>query len=246
MDNTRKERELKHFDALVDKMGNVWWGHLTPAGKRRMERRVVLLKENINSINDLNILEFGCGTGALSKLILEHIPQCRLTCCDISTKSINLAKIHCAPYKNVSFEVEDVLNLPYASEKFDAIVGNAILHHVDLDAALKECYRLLQPRGFILFFEPNMINPQIAIERNIKFIGRMLQNSPDETAFIRGKMIKPLRESGFTNIQVIPFDFLYPTIPVPFIPFAEKLGYALEKLPLLKEISGSLIISAKK
>ena len=35
-----------------------------------------------------------------------------------------------------------------------------------------------------------MLNPQIVIEKKINFIGRILQNSPGETAFFRWQIAK--------------------------------------------------------
>jgi hypothetical protein len=52
--------------------------------------------------------------------------------------------------------------------------------------------------------------------------------------------------AGFRNIAVKPFDFLHPLTPKSFTPFIEKAGYMLEKVPILREISGSLVISAYK
>jgi len=39
---------------------------------------------------------------------------------------------------------------------------------------------------------------------------------------------------------------LHPAIPAGLVPFVEKFGLFLEKVPLIKEIAGSLLIYAKK
>ena len=41
--------------------------------------------------------------------------------------------------------------------------------------------------------------------------------SPDEIAFVRWPLARSLRESGFDDIDVEPFDFLYPLTPKPLI-----------------------------
>jgi ubiquinone/menaquinone biosynthesis C-methylase UbiE len=55
--------------------------------------------------------------------------------------------------------------LAYRSESFDAAVGNAILHHVDLDLALPELARVLKPGGRGYFMEPLAHNPLINLYR---------------------------------------------------------------------------------
>ena len=71
------------------------------------------------------------------------------------------------------------------NERFDAVVGSSVLHHLDVAQALRECFRVLKPEGVICFTEPNMLNPQIALQKNISFLKKRLGDSPDETTFFR-------------------------------------------------------------
>ncbi len=96
------------------------------------------------------------------------------------------------------------------------------------------------------FSEPNMMNPQIALEKNIRFIGKMLQNTPDETAFFRWSMTRMLQRVGFDDVSVTPFDFLHPIVPEPLINVTDRIGRLCERLPIVREIAGSLFIRALK
>ena len=98
----------------------------------------------------------------------------------------------------------------------------------------------------MFFTEPNMMNPQIALQKNIPALKRKLGDSPDETAFFRWSLKKLLMKTGFKEIVIKPFDFLHPALHPSLIPFISSLGEAVEKTPLLKEIAGSLYISAIK
>jgi hypothetical protein len=55
-----------------------------------------------------------------------------------------------------------------------------------------------------------------------------------------------MQTTGFNEIKITPFDFLHPSVPPKMIPFISFVGNAFEKIPLLKEIAGSLYISARK
>jgi len=242
----QQDREKEHFDKLAEETGEIWWGSVTPAGLRRLERRASFLKKSTELFQDPYVLELGCGTGAFTKPLLTSISNLRLVGVDVSPKTIEKIRCVCNSYPNARFEVADVSHMQYASDTFDAVVGNSVLHHVPLKETLLETFRVLKPGGLFYFFEPNMLNPQIALEKNIRFIGRRLQNSPDETAFFRWSLAKHLRANGFVDVSIKPFDFLHPAVPNALISAVSSVGGILEKIPVMKEVAGSLIISAKK
>ena len=127
---------------------------------------------------------------------------------------------------------------------FDAIIGSSVLHHLEIGSALEKIFHLLKPCGTFCFAEPNMLNPQIFIQ--LKFRRFFPQFSPDETAFVRFKLKKLLERTGFTDIKIMPFDWLHPSTPPSLIPLVSGLGKRLEHLPLVQELAGSLLIKAKK
>jgi SAM-dependent methyltransferase len=129
---------------------------------------------------------------------------------------------------------------------FDAVVGSSVLHHLEMPGALVKIYSLLKDDGVACFAEPNMINPQIALQKNIPFIKKMMGDSPDETAFIRWRFSKQLHMAGFDDVSTMPFDFLHPFTPEVLIKPVDAVGRFFEKIPILKEIAGSLIIVAGK
>lgn len=242
----RREKEREHFDALAQRTGEVWWGSTTVAGIRRLERRAGLVREELQAFKDPLVLEIGCGTGAFSAALLKELPLLRLICSDISPKSIEVVRKRYGTYRNACFETADILAKNYNPDTFDCVLGNSILHHLPLYPVIEECFRILKPGGKIIFFEPNMMNPLIAIEKNIPFIGRLLQNTDTETAFFHWSLASMLRQVGFENVSVKPFDFLHPLTPKAFIPVVEKIGLWLERCAFLKYISGSLLIEGSR
>ena len=112
--------------------------------------------------------------------------------------------------------------------------------------ALREIYRVLKPGGTISFTEPNMLNPQIAIQKNVPWVKRKLGDSPDETAFFRWPLRRLLKQVGYREVRIDPFDFLHPKTPVPLIDRLNSLGRLLENVPVISEFAGSLYIRAVK
>lgn len=240
------EREREHFDRLAEACGETWWGHLTRAGVQRMRRRVDLLAAWLEGCPDPHVLEIGCGAGMFTRAILERFPTLRLTAWDISPKSVALAHDRCGGYPNLRLAVADVMCDDHPCGVFDAIVGNSILHHLPIERYLPLAWRLLKPGGFVWFSEPNMLNPQIAVEKNVRWVGRRLQNTEDETAFFRWSLRRIMERRGFHDVRIEPYDFLHPAVPAPFIGLVDWCGRIMESVPVVREIAGSLHITARR
>ena len=189
------------------------------------------------------VLELGCGTGYFTKEIIKT--GAKVTAIDISLDLLAVARKEVgAP--NVVFMEENAYRMTFPDNHFDYIIGSSVLHHLDIPKALSEMFRVLKPGGRIAFTEPNMMNPQIAVQKNVPYVKRKLGDSPDETAFFRWRLSKQLRSYGFVDIAIRPFDFLHPATPVKMIPLISSIGLSIEKCPIIKEISGSLFIKASK
>lgn len=193
--------------------------------------------------NNREVLEIGCGTG----LFTEELAKSgnRITAIDISEDLLALARQRVSA-GNVTFKVENAYATTFPDGSFDFIVGSSCLHHLDVERALREFHRLLRPGGGLMFTEPNMLNPQIALQKNIPYLKRLAGDSPDETAFVRFTLGRKIAAAGFGNVSIVPFDFVHPAIPGFMLGAAVPLLNLLEKVPLLREIAGSLVVRARK
>ncbi|MBT9582107.1 methyltransferase domain-containing protein [bacterium] len=242
MSLSRQDREQVHFDQLAESTGEIWWGSTTYAGKMRLHRRAQLIARFLGHSQGLKVLELGCGTGSLTGPLLDTAVGMELTACDISPATVERVKDRYGRRPGTSFFAADACHLGMPEASFDAVVGNSVLHHLPLAEALQEIRRVLKPGGKFWFSEPNMLNPQIAVEKNVPWIGRRLQNSPDETAFFRWSLASMLRAHGFVGVHIRPYDFLHPLIPKALVAWVHPVGLCLEQLPGLREIAGSLEI----
>jgi ubiquinone/menaquinone biosynthesis C-methylase UbiE len=237
----RIENEIEHGKYLLEHDADLIWNRKSEAGKRRWQRRIKVLMANLKP--GMNILEVGCGTGSLTRELVKS--DVNVIAIDISPDLLDVARKEVAINKG-KFLIQNAYQMTFSSETFDAIVGSSVLHHLDRDKALEEFFRVLRPGGKIFFTEPNMLNPQIVLQKNIPWLKRKLGDSPDETAFIRWLLHKKLMAIGFTDINIQPFDFLHPKLPKVIIPVVERLFILAEKVPLLREFSGSLYVTARK
>lgn len=237
--NKRIENEKKHGEFLAPQAGLVWsWE--TPAGKRRWQRRVNMLTSQLN-LSD-KVLELGCGTGYFSKELDKKSGD--ITAIDISEDLLKKAQE--LNLKQTKFVLMDAHHLTFSDNCFDHVVGSSVLHHLETEQALREVYRVLKPGGTIAFTEPNMLNPQIAVQKNIPIIKKWAGDSPDETAFFKREMQDYLSKIGFKSIEIVYFDFLHPSIPEGLINLMEPVCLTMEKIPGMKMIAGSLFIRATK
>ena len=89
-----------------------------------------------------------------------------------------------------------------------------------------------------------MLNPQVFLERRFHYLPMYSYVSPDETAFVRWRLARELRESGFEEIAITPFDWLHPATHQPLIGLVTAIGRAIESVPVVREFAGSLYIKA--
>lgn len=241
--STRADNEIGHGQYLAAGDTERLWGWGTPAGRLRATRRADIIRDMAGLGPGVRALEIGCGTGNFTERFAES--RCDLVAVDISPDLLEKAGRRHFPHGNVRFlnmRFEDAAELG----PFDAVIGSSILHHLEMPLALRVIFGLLKPGGKIAFAEPNLLNPQVYLERRFSHWKLFSYVSPDETAFIRGGLRRMLAETRFRDIRIEPFDWLHPAVPAPCIPLAQRLGRVLERLPLVREFAGSLAISASR
>jgi SAM-dependent methyltransferase len=242
MGDPRKAAEVRHGGAIAGRAESVWgWG--SAAGRLRAARRGQMLAAAAGLRKGVRVLELGCGTGVFTRQLAGQ--ESFLLAVDISLDLLLVGR-----RENTGGEVRratmDVEALGIRSGTFDAVLGVSILHHADLSRTLVEIRRVLRPGGRIAFSEPNMLNPQVAAMKKISLVGRLMGETPHETAFVRWGLSEALRRHGFADVRIVPFDFLHPLTPGRAIPVVARIGRAAERTPLLREIAGALFITATR
>jgi SAM-dependent methyltransferase len=237
----RIAKEIQHGRFLAQHGAGEIWNWESPAGKLRWARRVKMLSSHLRP--GMTVLELGCGTGTFTRELARSGAD--VVAIDVSPELLKIARAnYSAP--NVHYQTENAYALSYPDAAFDSVVGSSVLHHLEVEEALRNIYRVLKPGGTIFFTEPNMLNPQIAVQKNVPWIKRKLGDSPDETAFFRWRLRCLLEQTGYRNVRIDPFDFLHPKTPVRLINGVNTFGRFLESMPVFSEFAGSLYIRGAK
>ena len=98
------------------------------------------------------VLDAGCGTGRLTRDLLEALPEGQVVALDVSQNMIEAARAYLEPdfRGRVEFVSCDLLDLPFENE-FDGIFSTASFHWVlDHQRLFRNLYRALRPRGWLV------------------------------------------------------------------------------------------------
>lgn len=239
--NKRLDNEILHGKKISADAEGIWnWS--SPAGQLRAERRAQYFVDVAQITKKDNVLEIGCGTGLFTRKVFD-LSGAHIIATDLSQDLLTIAK---EKSPSTEFLIDDAMNMSFPDNSFDVVFGSSILHHLEMERSLKEILRVMKKGGRMVFAEPNMINPQIYIQKNIPFIKKWLGDSPDESAIVRWSFSNLMKDIGFRNIKIFPYDFLHPVTPKAMIPIVNGIGKTIEKIPVLKEIAGSVIIYGEK
>lgn len=124
----------------------------------------------LGDVSGKTILEYGCGDGVNTVVLANR--GARIIALDISAELLDVARKRlevngCG--EGVQLLVGSAHRLPLPDESVDVIFGMAILHHLELDLAAREVWRVLKKGGRAIFEEPM---------RNSKLVSRIRRLFP--------------------------------------------------------------------
>ncbi len=200
--------------------------------KRWRKKVVTMLPFKRSKVGKFEVLDVAIGTADLAieivkqhnKHTAKHLLQgdggLHVAGLDLSTEMMRIGAEKAAKQgmsKHISFVEGSALNMPFEDNQFDAVTcGFGVRNFSDLDAGLREMYRVLRKDGTVLILEFSYpTNPLIRWAYNFYFsrlmplIGGII--SKDKKAytyfyhsvknFVWGKeMVERLEQAGFTNV----------------------------------------------
>ncbi|KAB0796829.1 hypothetical protein PPYR_06382 [Photinus pyralis] len=161
---TVSEKEVLYFKQLCEN----WWdedGEMLLLHKNskllapylrdciiRNEQVTAEVAGSSTPLQNVKILEVGCGGGILSERIAEM--GCELTAIDVTPELLELAKAHASTNPTTSkirYMAESAENhAENNAQKYDVVVSSFVLEHVDdKDYFIKSCTKCLKPNGLL-------------------------------------------------------------------------------------------------
>lgn len=158
----------------------------------------------LGDLRGKSALDYGCGHGMAAVAMARA--GATVSAFDLSPGYVNEARQRAAANRvQVECVTADGEELPFSDASFDAVWGNAILHHLDLAKAGRELKRVLKPGGVAVFCEPWGGNPLLNFARvSLPYPGK--DRTPDERPLTR-RDLRPLRAT-FPKLEVRGFQLL--------------------------------------
>ncbi|MBN2169643.1 MAG: class I SAM-dependent methyltransferase [Actinobacteria bacterium] len=194
---------------------------------------IEIIVSKLEGCDDCSIAELGCGTGNLMQGIIDAYPSAGLSGIDPSAEMLKKCALKFEGGK-VELRIGKAESIPYGPDKFDYVVANYALHHLQpgrIAAAVEEIARVLKPGGKFInsdfFIDTDALPPDVERAREIitKLTGQALYYL-DHGAYeamlllldvlpagVRGEgdiftatgaWTEPMREEGFGRIELTP------------------------------------------
>jgi ubiquinone/menaquinone biosynthesis C-methylase UbiE len=160
------------------------------------------------------VMEIGCGTGAIARMIAAWPGVGEIVGTDPSPILIDRARRLSSGLTNVTFDVADGSQIPIADSSFDVAVLHRVLSHAPRpEELLAEAFRLLRPGGRIVVFDGDYatitlatgdhdplqvcVDAMVSAYVNDPWVVRRLPALVGAAGFIP----EPLRSHGFVQVH---------------------------------------------
>ena len=148
----------------------------------------------------MQVLDLGCGTGTLTIMLKQSVPQAQVIGLDGDSEVLSIARSK-ANQASVDIQWEQGLsyNLPYAAETFDRVVSSLVIHHLvsaDKVRTFQEIHRVLRPGGefHMVDFGP----PHNFYERVLSLFDRWLEEAEDNAL---GRLPGMMQSVGLQQVE---------------------------------------------
>jgi len=142
-----KPKYIKNkFDQIASKYD--LFNDIITLGIHRYWKKFMVKKIRLNK--DKKCLDLCCGTGDISREVLNQYPHCKVVGLDFSEEMLFIAKAKLMKNSNIQFLRGDAMHIPFPNENFDAVtIGYGLRNVSNINNCLKEIFRVLKPGGVL-------------------------------------------------------------------------------------------------
>jgi arsenite methyltransferase len=175
------------------------------------QRRQVL--EALKPAAGEHVLDIGSGPGLLANDIATAVgPRGRLHGIDASGAMVAMSSKRCAGQPWAEFRTGDASQLPFPDQSFDVAVSTQVYEYLpDVQAALRELYRILRPGGRAVIMDTDYGSLVINTEDQTR-MARVLAAWDEHFAHahLPRTLTRQLRDAGFTVRERIAIPMFNP------------------------------------
>jgi ubiquinone/menaquinone biosynthesis C-methylase UbiE len=155
------------------------------------------------------VLDMGCGFGKSTGPFVERFRESEIVGIDIAAPCLRLAARAAAEQqaRNVRYVQADCADTGFDDESFDVVTSTMLLHEMpppEIEKTFREAHRLLEPGGRMVHLD--FYHLPDAFSRFIHYGHGRRNNEPYMEPWAEMDAEDVLRESGFTNIEIVPFE----------------------------------------
>lgn len=148
-----------------------------------------------------DVLDVGCGTGAVIALLHEKYPQARYVGLDLTPSMIEAAQAKDLP--NAKFVVGDAEDLPFPDAAFDAVLcSNSFHHYPDQRAFVSEAWRVLRPGGRLILRDYTANDALVWLMNHLEMPLANLMGHGDVRILRKSEFVSLAESAGFTVLSM--------------------------------------------
>ena len=150
---------------------------------------------------DMDVMEFGCGTGTTAIHHAPHVKSYLAT--DISGNMVEIgrAKAKEEGIENLKFEKATLDSMTYPPESFDVILGLNIVHLIrDIDSGLARIHEMLKPGGLFIHSTAILSDSRLWFLKPVLPLGTLLGFIPFVKFYNKEKLTNLIEAAGFETV----------------------------------------------
>lgn len=158
--------------------------------------------------SDETILDVGCGSGALDRLLAPRLANGRIVATDVNPFLLReAAALAEGAHDRIAFQPANAERLPFGDDQFNAAFTVTVLEECDADQALRELYRVVRPGGRVGVIVRAIDLPQwwnLALPPDLKRKVETPPQSVGRTGVADATLYPRMRAAGFRSVRCFP------------------------------------------